>query len=231
MYWQEDDNKGEKFQVPEDVVDLLFKIECKSLPLDHGFVLSEQILRHIPWIQDEPHAAIHQIHVAESANGWMRPENSETEVLYVSRRTKMIIRLPSTRLEDIKELSGKTLDIDGHALKVGGFTTRKLSRLTTIFARYMDTQGIEDENQFLQNMHQQLLDKNIKVKKMLSGKLASHKTDQGVLMTRKLMVSDLDVTESILLQEQGLGDKQLLGMGVFMPHKGIDAVNKEQEKS
>ena len=30
-------------------------------------------------------------------------------------------------------------------------------------------------------------------------------------------------------QQQGLGDKQLLGIGIFMPHKGIDAVNKKQE--
>ena len=66
---------------------------------------------------------------------------------------------------------------------------------------------------------------------MLSGKLMTHKTDQGTILTRKIMISDLDVMQSVLLQEQGLGDKQLLGMGIFIPHKGIDAVNKEQEKS
>jgi len=230
MYWQEDDNKGEKYQVPEDVVDLLFKIECKSLPLDHGFSLSQQIVQHIPWIQDEPQAAIHQIHVAESANGWMRPEDPETEVLNVSRRTKMTIRIPSTRLENIKALTGKTLDINGHQLTVGDFSIRKLSRLTTIFARYIDTQGTEDENEFLENMVQKLIEKDIKVKKMLSGRLATHQTNSGPILTRKLMISDLDVKESVLLQEQGLGDKKLLGLGIFMPHKGIDAVNKEQEK-
>ena len=107
MYWQEDENKGETYQVPDDVQDLLFKIECKSLPLDHGFALSQQVIQHIPWIQDEPQAAIHQIHVAESANGWMRPEDPETEVLNVSRRTKMTLRLPSNRLDDINTLVGK----------------------------------------------------------------------------------------------------------------------------
>jgi len=231
MYWQEDDNKGKQFQVPEDVVDLLFKIECKSLPLDHGFALSEQIVQYLPWIKDEPQAAIHQIHVAESANGWMRPEDPENEVLYVSHRTKMTLRMPGHRLEDVKALTGKTLDINGHPLKVGSFSSRKLSKLTTIFARYMDTRGVEDENLFLEDMAQQLLEKGINVKKMMSGKLVTHKTDQGTLLTRKLMVSDLEVAQSILLQEQGLGDKRLLGMGIFMPHKGIDAVNKEQEKS
>jgi len=79
MYWQEDEEKGEKYQVPEDVLDLLFKIECKSLPLDHGFALSEQIIQQLPWIKEEARVGIHQIHVAESANGWMRPDDPETE--------------------------------------------------------------------------------------------------------------------------------------------------------
>jgi CRISPR-associated protein Cas6 len=229
MYWQEDQDKGEHFVVPEDVQDLLFSITCRDLPLDHGFVLSQQILQHLPWMQDEPQAAIHQIHVAESANGWMRPDNPETEVLCVSRRTKMTIRLPASRLKDAAALCGKTLDIQGHLLKVGEFSTRKLSRLTTIFARYVDTDGTSDETEFLGNMQQQLLQKGIRVKKMMSGRLLTHQTDDGIILTRKLMVSDLSVEESVLLQEQGIGDRKLMGMGIFMPHKGIDAVNKKQE--
>ncbi len=229
MYWQEDEDKGETYQVPDDVVDLLFKIECKSLPLDHGFALSQQIIQHIPWIKEESQAAIHQIHVAESANGWLRPEDPEKEVLNVSRRTKMTLRMPSNRLDDINALVGKTLDINGHKLKVGSFSTRKLSKLTTIFARYVDTRGSEDESLFLDNMMQLLKQQDIKVKKMMSGKLMSHQTDEGILLTRKLFLSDLDVQESVKLQQNGIGDKQLLGLGIFLPHKGIDAVNKKQE--
>jgi hypothetical protein len=43
------------------------------------------------------------------------------------------------------------------------------------------------------------------------------------------MVSDLDVAQSLMLQEQGMGDRQLMGIGIFIPHKGIDAVNKKQQ--
>jgi CRISPR-associated protein Cas6 len=229
MYWQEDDDKGDNVEVPEDVQDLLFRIDCRSLPLDHGYSLSGQILQQLPWMQQEPQAAIHQIHVAESANGWMRPTDPETDVLYVSKRTRMTLRLPASRFDDARALVGKTLDIQGHALTVGDYTTRKLTRLTTIFARYVDTAGSEDENLFLQRMQQQLLDKGIRVKKMMSGRLLTHQTDKGAVLTRKLMVSELDVSESLQLQQQGLGDKQLMGLGIFLPHKGIHAVNKKQE--
>lgn len=229
MFWQEDDDREDIEQVPDHVQDLLFSIECKTLPLDHGFALSREIQQHLPWIAEQPGAAIHQIHVAESANGWIRPEDPEQEVLCVSRRTKMTIRLPQNRFEDARRLVGKTLDIEGHPVKVGEYHTRKLSRLTTIFARYMDTQGITDDHQFLHNMAQKLLQLDIKVKKMMSGKLLTHQTPAGPLLTRKLMISDLDVSQSLLLQEQGLGDKQLMGIGIFIPHKGIDAVNKKQQ--
>jgi CRISPR-associated protein Cas6 len=229
LFWQQDDDEAENVPVTDDVIDLLFKIDCRSLPLDHGYVLSEQIVGHLPWLKDEPMAAIHQIHVAESANGWMRPDNPETEQLHVSRRTKMILRLPSSRLDDARALTGKTLDIGGHSLTVGDFSTRSLSRLTTIFARYIDTRGSEDEAEFLRAMHARLLDMGIKVKKMMSGRLLRHHTPEGPILTRKLMVSDLDVHQTLMLQKQGIGDRQLMGLGIFIPHKGIDAVNKKQE--
>ena len=205
MFWQEEDDQNVVEQVPEMVQDLLFSIDCKTLPLDHGYALSREIQRHLPWIADEPGAAIHQIHVAESANGWMRPEDPDNEVLCVSRRTKMTLRLPQHRFEDVKALTGQTLDIDGHQLTVGEFRLRKLSKLTTIFARYMATDGIEDEAEFLHAMAQRLRALDIKVKKMMSGKLLEHQTPDGPILTRKLMISDLEVAQSLMLQEQGLG--------------------------
>ena len=229
MYWKEDDDKNEVLNEPDKALDLLFKISCSSLPLDHGYELSQQILKHVPWLENEAMAGIHQIHVAESANGWMRPDDPENDILCVSRRTKMTLRVPVNRLDDIRALTGQTLNIKGHAVKVGDFTTRKLSKLTTIFARYVDTQGKRDENEFLEDMFQLLLDKGIKVKKMMSGLLLAHHSADGEILTRKLMLSDLDVQQSMLLQEQGIGDKKMLGMGIFLPHKGIDAVNKKQE--
>ena len=141
----------------------------------------------------------------------------------------MTLRVPVTRLDDIREIIGKTLNISGHELTVGEFSTRKLSKLTTIFARYVDTSGKQDENEFNEDMYQLLLDKGIKVKKMMSGRLLSHNLADSTIWTRKLMLSDLDIQQSMMLQEQGIGDKKMLGMGIFLPHKGIDAVNKKQE--
>jgi hypothetical protein len=41
------------------------------------------------------------------------------------------------------------------------------------------------------------------------------------------MVASLTVAESIRLQQRGLGSNRLLGCGIFIPHKGIDPVNRD----
>ena len=228
LYWQEDEDQ-EDIELPRTVQDLLFRIDCRTLPLDHAEALSDQICRHLPWLEDEPQAAIHLIHVAESANGWIRPEDPDNELLHVSRRTRMTLRLPSHRFGDARALVGQRLDIAGHPLTVGDFHLRPLSKLTTIFARHVDTGGTEDEAEFMRQVARELKERGIKVKKMMPGKLHRHRSAAGDILTRKLMLSDLQIPESLQLQEQGLGSRQLMGMGIFLPHKGIDAVNKKQQ--
>jgi len=221
MYWQDDDSRDD-FEVPEDVVDLLFSIRCKSLPVDHGHSLAQAISHCLPWITNEPQAAIHQIHVAESSHGWQRPED---DLLLPSRRTKLVLRMPSHRLNDSSVLIDQTLDIGGHSLKVEAFKLRSLSKLTTIFARYIETSDTEPDEEFMHRMQVLLKKQRINAKKMMSGRVVKHMTSQGPLVTRKLMLSGLSVEDSLTLQQCGLGDKMLMGVGIFLPHKGIDAVN------
>lgn len=65
MFWQEDEDKSLPYQIPDEVIDLSFAIQCKTLPVDHAWPLSQAILEHLPWLIDEG-AGIHHIHVAES---------------------------------------------------------------------------------------------------------------------------------------------------------------------
>lgn len=229
MYWEEKTEDSVVYKVPEDIIDLVFKIKCQCLPIDHSEVLAEQVGQYLPWMLTDEGAAIHSIHVAESANGWIRP-CGEDDIINVSHRTKMTLRIPSVRMNDIAPLVGAKLDIKGYELEIGKPTKKVLSKMTTIFSRYVDTDGEEDESVFLQNMQQELKSKGIRIKKMMSGLIVPHKFSDGVRLTRKLMLSDLEVEESVMLQEHGIGKGQQYGFGIFMPHKGIDAVNKSQNK-
>jgi CRISPR-associated protein Cas6 len=135
MFWQEEVDE-QQFVVPDEVVDLLFKIKCNTLPVDHAWALSEAIQAELPWFADEPLAGLHLIYGADSGNGWERPQGGE-DLLYLSRRTRLVLRLPKHRVEDAQALSGKTLKIQDNPLEVGDGYTRNLAVTTTLYCRHL----------------------------------------------------------------------------------------------
>jgi CRISPR-associated protein Cas6 len=225
MYWEE--NAADRpFVVSRDVVDLVFDIACRCLPLDHAFALSQALQDALPWLREEEDAGIHLIHGAESGNGWYRPVNPEKELLQLSKRTKMMLRLPGGRIEDARELSGASLEIAGYPLQVGRATVRPLSPMTTLFSRYVVATPGEDEEQFMTQTYRQLEGTGLAVRKMLCGKTHVLKTPTQEIFTRSLMVADLSVQDAVKLQQKGLGPGRKLGCGLFVPHKGIGAVKQ-----
>ncbi len=131
--WVEEPNEI-GFIVPERVVDLAFEIRCPALPVDHAWALSTAVNRLLPWLADEPQCGLHLIHGAESGNGWQRPTEQEA-TLYLSRRTRLELRLTAERLEDGRSLSGKTLDLSGVLVEVGAAKVRKLADTTALYSR------------------------------------------------------------------------------------------------
>ena len=211
-----------------DIVDAVFAISCRSLPVDHAYALSRAIQAALPWFADEADAGLHTIHGADSGNGWMRPEDPHA-LLQLSRRTKLTLRLPKHRLNDAEALLGRTLDVAGNALRLDKLTVRTLSRITTLFSRHVVIAVGDDETDFLKHAVDQLGALGIKPAKMLCGKLTPVETPAGTFQTRSLMVADLTVEESVLLQQHGLGPERKLGCGLFIPHKDINEVRRKSE--
>lgn len=226
LFWEEDQAQEALYSVPDDILDLSFKVNCRSLPLDHAYALSQALLGALPWLGDEPQAGIHLIHGAESGNGWLRPEDPEHDVLYLSKRTRLTLRLPKPRIEAARTLQGRTLDIAGNPLELGTTSVRPLSVLTTIFARYVVAEDTEDEARFLQEALVLLHDKGIRVKKMMSGRQHTLRMPDEIVSARSLMLDGLEITQSVRLQQEGLGPGRKMGCGLFLPHKGIDVVDK-----
>jgi CRISPR-associated protein Cas6 len=229
MYWQEPENK-QAFVVPSDIQDLSFRTQGKCLPLDHAHALSNAIQKVLPWLASEAGSGIHLIHVAESGNGWFRPEDPAHELLHLSRRTRLTIRVPEHRVEDAKTLTGETLNIDGHDLTVGEASNKLLSPLTTVFSRYVVDQGEGDETAFVEQIVEQLGKLEISVRKLLCGKPHAFQLPERQLPVRSVLLADLKQAESIRLQQHGLGPDRLLGCGLFLPHKGVAPVSTDNDE-
>lgn len=231
MLWQED-KKTEAYVVPDTVTDLSFKVDCKMVPLDHAQELSDAILEILPWMADEPQAGVHMIHGASTGNGWQRPEDDTNDgCIYLSRRSRMRIRMPKHRHEDAAALVGQTIRLGEHDLTFGDFQVKKFSPLSTLFSRYVIVGDNESEEAFVSRISTEMKEMGITLRKALCGIGHRFNLAEGPVNTMSIMVADLDPEEAVTLQQQGIGDGQKMGFGLFIPHKGIKAVGDMSESS
>jgi len=229
MFWQENSDR-KKFVVSDSIVDVVFNIDCRALPIEHTHALSSALRAALPWLDDAEDAGIHMIHGAESGNGWIRPDGSQGDaLLYLSRRTKLELRVPKERVADARSLTGRALDIEGHTLTVQDGQVRLLSNITTLFSRYVIADATQDEESFLHTSSAQLQALGVHCGKMLCGRSRDIELPSERLFTRSLMLAELNVEHSILLQQKGLGAGRKLGCGLFLPHKDIKAVRGGDE--
>ena len=210
---------------PSDIVDAVFAISCRSLPVDHAYALSQAIQAALPWFAEEAGAGLHTIHGAASGSGWLRPEG-EHAVLQLSRRAKLALRLPRRRLDDAAAMIGRTLQVADQPLRVDSLCVRSLSRITTLFSRSVvlaDTNGesVDDEAAFLAAAAGELGALGIDADRMLCGRVTRVATPARCYQTRSLMLAGLTPEHALALQQHGLGAGRMLGCGLFIPHKDI----------
>lgn len=201
-----------KENIEPSMVDVVFDLTGKAVPTDNGAALKREVMRHLPWLEQEEQAGIHPLQAAPSDYG----------MLLLTRRTKLALRISREKTGAALELTGHELDIDGNPLQVGAGKVRPLPIFGTIYAHFVDM-GSADEKQFARLVTRRL--KELKIPgKFVCGKQQVLQGEQGAVSGFSLMLYDLTPAQSILLQEVGLGDNRKLGCGIFIPHKSIAAV-------
>jgi CRISPR-associated protein Cas6 len=224
QFWSEDNEEQQEYIIPGNILDFVFTLKSKCIPMNHAYLLYEAIHQALPWLDQEDNIGVHPIYGAESGNGWERPD---TEVLFLSKRQKMTLRLPKSRSDDVKQLVGMTLELEDYMLTIGEFSIRQMNDLPTVFARSVVTNKDQEEHDFLIQSQQALEDMGINGKKMMCGLKGRIELPDRTVYTRSLMLADLDKEESVKIQETGLGPMRQYGCGLFMPQKGIKAVKPD----
>jgi CRISPR-associated protein Cas6 len=209
--WPED--KPEEYT--PHMIDLQFDLIGTTIPADNAQLLSEAILNLLPWLGEDAGAGIQHLKGAET--------NSGDTTLNINRRTKLFIRVPKARVDDMQKLSGQSLDLMGHALQIGKFKTRAFSPFGNIYAHFVDT-GSASEEQFVQDVMREL-DGHFKIHcGFICGKQQTLQSASGPLHGFSLMLHDVPPHKSLQLQDEGMGRNRLLGCGIFIPHKSIAPV-------
>lgn len=222
--WEEE----EQLQIKDTsrMIDVAFKIQCKTLPYDHACDLSKAITSKMPWLLEDKLIGIHTLHGPESGNGWVR---SEKEEIFLSKRTRLVLRISRSDANKAKELEGENINVLGNNIKIGKSNTKTFLVVRDLICRCVLCDKEQDEEDFLLDIKKELFTHGVPIKKAICGKAKSITINGKNRFTRSLMIADLSKENSILLQDIGIGDGRIFGCGIFLPHKSIDAVSGFKE--
>ncbi len=243
--WQEINQ--EERNIIASMSDVVFRIQCNRLPVDHAALLTRAICDKAPYLASSSCAGVHAIHVAGSQNGWGRPENADDDLL-LSKRTRLRIRIEQNKAEQlIAELSGSSLTVAGSTLNIISGSVSPLTPASTLLSRHVffetDSalskkpapaeaeidEALVDEEKFIENVVQHCIELGFSPTKVMCGLTHNVATHAGLRRTRSVLLADVPTQASIALQDNGVGDGRLMGCGLFIPHKDTQAVHDQQE--
>jgi len=198
--------------VSAEIVDLVFGLHGESVALDYADLLLQALLRRLPWLAGEPAAGVHPLAGVSPGD----------RVLHLTRRAKLIVRLPAGRTEQARALTEARLDLGG-AVEVGAAAVRPLTPFKTLYSPFV-TVGEADEAAFFGICSGQLKSTGI-VAELICGKPRRGAGGGDQWHGFSLMLHGLSEEHSLQVQREGLGFERKRGCGIFIPHKSIAAVS------
>jgi CRISPR-associated protein Cas6 len=207
------------------VVDVAFPVRGTTISADHGYLLFSALSAAVPLEHgSQSEVAVHPI------SGRL----VGSRLLALTPRSRLVLRVPHTRVPDLQRLAGKSLRLGDARLHLGvprAYLLRSASRLAS---RLVVISGFTDPVQFLTAAQRQLERAGIEGTVSLplrgrprpvEGGLGS--TDSYLRRTVSikgrqivgyaLSVESLSDEDSIRLQERGIGGRRHMGCGVFVP--------------
>ncbi len=222
MFWREDDTGAVEYRAPDDVFDLLFRLRGERLDIDHAWALYRALAEHLDTALCG-RIGVHGVRLAGSGNGWIRPQGRDAAVP-LSKRSRLVIRVHRDDRDAVEAIRNRDLRMGEQSVTVGASSVRPLSMLGTLYARAIRCARDQREDAFLGEVAARLAAMDVGASKMICGRTREIRAGKETLFTRSLLVADLKPEQSVRLQREGLGDGRELGCGLFVPHKGIDAL-------
>jgi CRISPR-associated protein Cas6 len=194
------------------MVDVVFPIDGKFLPRDHTQQLCDALCRQWPQLGQEAQVGIHAIKLVSGGS----------EPAMLSRRAKLLLRVPRDLAARLLACPGIGLQIDGQTLQLNAPHARDLQPHTTLYAYHVAATSA-DESAFMADVSRELTALGV-LGERVCGKRQQMKLGSGVVNTFSLMLHALAPEQSLRLQHHGIGPHRLFGCGLFIPHKSAAAV-------
>lgn len=220
------------------IIDVSFRITGRSVPANHGYELYAALSRLQPHFHQAEWLAVH------SLNGIPARGN----LLHLTERSHLRLRLPHDKLPDVMALSGKSLAIvngtRSNTVRIGVPEIYALEAASVLYSRFVTikvseiekTQRPIDREMFLVAAREQMKERGV------SGEVVvdDTKDERGREVSRRVLniknrlivgyavtVRNLSDEDSLKLQEVCLGGRQRMGCGIFIPARR-EYQNKER---
>jgi CRISPR-associated protein Cas6 len=200
-------------------IDLAFQLTPgPPLPTDHGYRLYSALARLLPLVHnaDMP-AKIAPINGRPAGPG----------LIALTRSSRLRIRIPAEAIAGYLSLSGRTLDLGPGRYTIGVPEVWTLRPTAALIARCVVIKGFTEPEPFRDAAQRQLDQLGIAARASLPNVISGPHTGlakRRVLQIRdklvvgfNLLVSDLNADDSLSLQRLGLGGRQRMGCGFFVP--------------
>jgi len=172
--------------------------------VDHGYAVYAAASRVVSAIHQDPTVGIAPIRGRYAGGG----------LLHISPHTRLVLRIPASRIPVFLPLAGKVLEIDGYAIRLGVPETRSLVPAAALYAHMVTTRNGHDPVRFEAEVARQLVQLGVGGR-LSVGRRRTFDVHGKQVVGYSVLVSELTAEESIALQENGLGGRRKMGCGFF----------------
>jgi len=193
------------------MAEIVYDLKGGTLPGEYAFVLWQELVRALPWLETEEQAGLLPLRGSRSGGDLLLPQ-----------RAKLVLRLPQRLVPQARQLSGRELEVAGHVLQVGAVRERPLLAHPTLHAHLVASSS--GENEFLEEVAERLRELEIPCK-CICGKRVELRAGERAISGYSLVVYELNLEGSLRLQQTGLGGERRYGCGLFIPYKEISSLD------
>lgn len=211
------------------VVDMSFRLGGTIIPADHAYFLLSAVARIVPTVHGDPAVGLHPI----------RGRNSGNRTLALQPDSSLTLRIDSDRIREVLPLSGKTLNLGEHRIRIGVPMTKAIVPDVRLYSRLVVIKGHIEPDPFMAAVQRQLdclgitsgRPSFIEQPEILAANTGKRTGSHSLYRRRTVRVRDKEIVgfalivehlspeESLCLQQAGLGGRRRLGCGIFVPIK------------
>ncbi|MDO5554465.1 MAG: type I-MYXAN CRISPR-associated protein Cas6/Cmx6 [Planctomycetia bacterium] len=191
-------------------VDVRFKVLPRGTPIpaDHAYPIFSAVSRILPAIHGEEDIGVFPISGIQTGD----------RMVTITEDSRLAFRLDSNRVRNLFPLAGKSLGLGRTFLQIGVPTVHALAPVATLRSRLVTIKGFFDPEEFVAAARRQLdaleVSSDVVIKVSKPRTLEIHKCS---VVGFEVFLDNLNATDSIRVQEAGIGGRRKMGCGLFVP--------------